>query len=88
MNKNLMIGLGVLAVAGIAYYMYKKPKAGSISTEPTSKATGKIYDPDEVKPSREESRKIPKGHKKCACSPPYCSESQLCKDFCSGKMGF
>ena len=27
MNKNLMIGLGVLAVAGIAYYMYKKPKA-------------------------------------------------------------
>ena len=29
MNKNLMIGLGVLAVAGIAYYMYKKPKTGS-----------------------------------------------------------
>ena len=27
MNKNLMIGLGVLAVAGIAYYMYMKPKA-------------------------------------------------------------
>jgi DNA topoisomerase IB len=35
MNKNLMIGLGVLAVAGIAYYMYKKPKATT-----SSNATG------------------------------------------------
>ena len=42
MNKNLMIGLGVLAVAGIAYYMYKKPKATSStkSGETSSKATG------------------------------------------------
>jgi hypothetical protein len=34
-NKNLMIGLGVLAVAGIAYYMYKKPK--TTTDEKTSK---------------------------------------------------
>jgi len=44
MNKNLMIGLGVLAVAGIAYYMYKKPKATSnVSTksgETSSNARG------------------------------------------------
>jgi len=39
-----MIGLGVLAVAGIAYYMYKKPKATSnVSTksgETSSNAIG------------------------------------------------
>ena len=45
-----MIGLGVLAVAGIAYYMYKKPKAtgagdktadtGSTSTETKAGYTG------------------------------------------------
>ena len=33
-----MIGLGVLAVAGIAYYMYKKPKA---TTETKANAIGK-----------------------------------------------
>jgi hypothetical protein len=42
MNKNLMIGLGVLAVAGIAYYMYKKPKATTTTgEEPKAGATGK-----------------------------------------------
>ena len=28
MNKNLMIGLGVLAVAGIGLYVYNKRKKG------------------------------------------------------------
>jgi hypothetical protein len=41
MNKNLMIGLGVLAVAGIAYYMYKKPKATTTTTETKANAIGK-----------------------------------------------
>jgi len=39
MNKNLMIGLGVLAVAGIAYYMYKKPKATTGAGDKTADTT-------------------------------------------------
>jgi len=38
-NKNLMIGLGVLAVAGIAYYMYKKPKATTTTSSKTAEET-------------------------------------------------
>lgn len=41
MNKNLMIGLGVLAVAGIGLYVYNKRKKSSESkSEPKSKYTG------------------------------------------------
>ena len=35
MNKNLMIGLGVLAVAGIGLYMWKKSKDESSSSDET-----------------------------------------------------
>ena len=77
MNKNLMIGLGVLAVAGIAYYMYNKPKA----TEKKSEARGLSFDPDEIQLSAGE-RRLPKGMKKCACGA--CSKSMLCKDCCEG----
>ena len=69
-----MIGLGVLAVAGIAYYMYKKPKATSTSTEPTSKATGSTIMTSEGR--------VPRGMKKCACG--LCSKSQSCVDCCAG----
>jgi len=71
MNKNLMIGLGVLAVAGIAYYMYKKPKA---TTETKSGATGGSLMTSEGR--------VPKGMKKCACG--LCSKSVLCVDCCAG----
>ena len=40
MNKNLMIGLGVLAVAGIAFYMYKKPKATTSGASDKTADTG------------------------------------------------
>ena len=42
MNKNLMIGLGVLAVAGIGLYMWKRRKDGesSSSDEAKSNAVG------------------------------------------------
>ena len=32
-NKNLYIGLGVLAVAGVAFYMWKKKQGESSETE-------------------------------------------------------
>ncbi len=76
MNKNLMIGLGVLAVAGIAYYMYNKPKS-----EEKSEARGGSFDPDEIQLSAGE-RRLPKGMKKCACG--ICSKSYLCKECCEG----
>ena len=46
MNKNLMIGLGVLAVAGIGLYMWKRRKDGENSEEKSS-VTG-----DKNKPRR------------------------------------
>lgn len=40
MNKKVLIGLGVLAVAGVAFYMWKKKK-GSESSESETKSEEK-----------------------------------------------
>jgi uncharacterized protein (UPF0333 family) len=42
MNKKLLIGAGVLAVAGVAYYMWKKNKDSETSTETKANAVGTI----------------------------------------------
>ena len=80
-NKNLIIGLGVLAVAGIGYYMWKK------KSENKSGADGDYSNAQAASGSNKR-----KGIKICNCPPNSpsgsgdkpCSKSMLCKDCCAG----
>jgi hypothetical protein len=78
MNKNLMIGLGVLAVAGIAYYMYKKPKAttgaGAKTADTGSETSSKFSNATAVK---------------CKCDAGCSDRTTIlaCKECCSGCKG-
>jgi hypothetical protein len=42
-KKTILIGLGVLAVAGIGYYMWKKKNETTSGADESSNATGARY---------------------------------------------
>ena len=76
-KKTMLIGLGVLAVAGIGYYMWKKKSETSADGEEKSNARGARGN---------------KGLKKCDCTylgkgPKMCSKSVACNDCCAGSGG-
>jgi hypothetical protein len=83
-KKTMLIGLGVLAVAGIGYYMWKKKSETKSGACGCSGADGEDDSYSNViKGGR------PKGTKKCDCGfahklPKICSKDVGCNDCCLG----